>query len=321
MRSKTVLIIAILVAMGFCFPVAGTAQTKLVTLASGSPGGVYYPLGGGMAVIIQKTVKGLRCAAESTGASVENVRLVDSHESDMAMVMGSSAYSGREGREPFKKKHDIVAMFQMYPAPTHIVTTKKTGIKKFEDLKGKKVSIDRPGSGGALMARVILDVAGFNLEKDINLAGLSVSESVTAMKDGLVDALFLNFAYPASAIMDLISTRDIELIPLSEGLIKKIIEKHPYYVKTTIPKNAYQGMTADIMCLGDSNLMVVHKDMDADLVYKIVKALFENINQGDYALINIHPIAAQFTPSNAVNSPIPLHPGAIKYFKERGVIK
>lgn len=321
MRSKTVWIIAMMVAVGFCFPGVGTAQTKLLTLASGSPGGVYYPLGGGMAVIIQKTVKGLRCAAESTGASVENVRLISSHESDLAMVMGSSAFAGREGQDPFKKKHNILTMFQMYSAPTHIVVLKNSGIKKLEDLKGKKVSIDRPGSGGALMARVILEAAGFNLEKDVNLAGMSVSESVAAMKDGIVDSIFLNFAYPASAIMDLISTRDIELIPLSEGVMDKAIAKHPYFVKSIIPKNSYKGITSDIACLGDSNLMIVHRDMNADLVYKVVKAIFENINQGDYALINIHPIAAQFTPNNAVNSPIPLHPGAIKYFKERGAIK
>jgi len=321
MKSKVTLVLAILIAVCFCFPGASTAKTKFITLASGSPGGVYYPLGGGMAVVIQKTVDGVRCAAESTGASVENTRLISNRDSDMGMVMGSTSYKSREGSKPFVKKHDVLAMFQMYPAPMHIVTTTKTGIKTLEDLRGKKVSIDRPGSGGAVMARAILKAAGFDLEKDLELAGLSVSESVAAMKDGIVDAIFLNFAYPAAAIMDLGSTREIELIPLDENLISKIIDEAPYYVKITIPGGTYKGIDKDILCLGDSNVMVVHKDMDEDLVYKCVKALFENIDTGKYALVNIHPIANQFTPENAVNSPIPLHPGSIKYFKERGAIK
>lgn len=321
MKSKATLALTVLIAVLYCLPSVGLAKTKFITLASGSPGGVYYPLGGGMAVVIQKTVDGVRCAAESTGASVENTRLISNRDSDMGMVMGSSAYSGREGWKPFKKKHDVVAMFQMYPAPMHILTTTKTGIKTLEDLKGKKISIDRPGSGGAIMSRVILEAAGFDMEKDVTLAGLSVSESIAAMKDGIVDAIFLNFAYPAAAVMDLGSTRDIVMIPMDEGLVSKIIKEKPYYVQIAIPKGTYKGIDSDILCLGDSNVMVVHKDMEEDLVYEIVKAIFENVHEGKYALMNIHPIAAQFTPENAINSPIPLHPGSIRYFKEKGAIK
>lgn len=294
------------------------AKTKFLTLATGSPGGVYYPLGGGMAVVIQKSLDGVRCAAESTGASVENTRLISNRESDMGMVMGSSAYAARKGWKPFQKAHEIMAMFQMYPAPMHIVTTRKTGIKSIKDLRGKKVSIDRPGSGGAIMSRVILEAAGYDLEKDLTLAGLSVSESVSAMKDGIVDAIFLNFAYPAAAVMDLGSTRELEMISLEPSLVDKIISKFPYYVKITIPKGTYKGIDTPVLCLGDSNVMVVHKNMDDDLVYGCVKTIFENVHQGKYALINIHPIAGQFTPENAVNSPIPLHPGALRYFKEQG---
>ena len=121
--------------------------------------------------------------------------------------------------------------------------------------------------------------------------------------------------------MDLGSTRDIVMIPLDEGLVSKIIKEKPYYVQIAIPKGTYKGIDSDILCLGDSNVMVVHKDMEEDLVYEIVKAIFENVHEGKYALMNIHPIAAQFTPENAINSPIPLHPGSIRYFKEKGAIK
>jgi TRAP transporter TAXI family solute receptor len=297
------------------------AQRVFLTLATGSPGGVYYPLGGGMAVAIEKTVDDLRCAAESTGASVENCRLVGSGDSDMGMVMGSVAYRALNGQEPFEKKYDLVALFQMYPAPEHIVTTTKSGIKTIGDLKGKKVSIDVPGSGCATMAAVMLEEAGFDLKKDLTIANLSQTESVQALKDGVVDAAFFNFAYPGAAVMDLSATRDIVLVPVQKDLADKIINKYPYYVKITIPGNTYKGVDSDVLCLGDSNILIANSKMKEDIAYKVVKAIFSNVKEGKYALINIHPIAAQLTPANAVNSPLPLHPGATKYFKEVGALK
>jgi TRAP transporter TAXI family solute receptor len=296
------------------------AQKKFLTLASGSPGGAYYPLGGGMAVVIQKTTE-LRCAAESTGASVENSRLVGARESDMGMVMGSIAYNALHGKEPFDKKFPLVALFQMYPAPEHIVTVSGKGIKSVKDLKGKKVSIDVPGSGCAVMAKAILEEYGFNLEKDLTIANLSQSESVQALKDGIVDAVFFNFAYPGAAVLDLAATRDILLIPVEPVMADKIVKKYPYYVKITIPAKTYPKVDSDILCLGDSNVLIANKQMEDEVAYKIVKAIYENVDKGKWALINIHPIASQLTPKNAVNSPIELHPGAIKYFKEVGAIK
>jgi len=295
------------------------AQKKFLTLASGSPGGVYYPLGGGMAVVIQKTTD-LRCAAESTGASVENSRLVGARESDMGMVMGSIAYKAIEGEKPFEMKFPIVALFQMYPAPEHIVTVSGKGIKSIKDLKGKKVSIDVPGSGCAVMAKAILEEYGFNLEKDLTIANLSQSESVQALKDGIVDAVFFNFAYPGAAVLDLAATRDILLIPVEPAMADKIVKKYPYYVKITIPGKTYPKVDSAVLCLGDSNVLIANKQMESEVAYKIVKAIFENVT-GKWALADIHPIAAQLTPMNAVNSPIALHPGAIKYFKEVGAIK
>lgn len=296
------------------------AQKKFLTLASGSPGGVYYPLGGGMAVAIQKTTD-LRCAAESTGASVENCRLVGAAESDMGMVMGSIAYKAIQGEQPFEKKFPIVALFQMYPAPEHIVTVSGKGIKSVKDLKGKKVSIDVPGSGCAVMAKAILEEYGFNLEKDLTIANLSQSESVQALKDGVVDAVFFNFAYPGAAVLDLAATRDIVLIPVEPAMAEKIVKKYPYYVKITIPAKTYPKADYDVLCLGDSNVLIANKQMEEGVAYKVVKAIFENVDKGKWALINVHPIAGQLTPKNGMNSPIELHPGAIRYFKEVGAMK
>ncbi|MCG2740348.1 MAG: TAXI family TRAP transporter solute-binding subunit, partial [Syntrophaceae bacterium] len=317
----TVLAVLMVVSLGFA-PQTFAADKKIfLTLASGSPGGAYYPLGGGMSVIIQKTVEGFRCAAESTGASVENSRLVGNGDSDMGMVMGSVGYNASQGKAPFEKKYDVVALFQMYPAPQHLVTTAQSGIKSIADLKGKKVSIDVPGSGCSTMAKIILEEAGFNLEKDLTIANLSQTESVQALKDGVVDAVFFNFAYPGSAVMDLAATRDIVLVPVDQKLADKIVKKHPYYVKIVIPGKTYSKVDQDVLCLGDSNVMIANKNMKDDVAYKVVKAIYSNVKEGKYALINVHPVAAQLTPQNAVNSPLPLHPGAAKYFKEVGAFK
>ncbi|MEW5909786.1 MAG: TAXI family TRAP transporter solute-binding subunit [Thermodesulfobacteriota bacterium] len=322
MKKRTVLCLLIVTALFLAGGGSATAdQRTFLTLATGSPGGVYYPLGGGMAVAIEKTVPDLRCAAESTGASVENSRLVGSGNSDMGMVMGSVAHKAVAGEQPFEKKFDIVALFQMYPAPEHIVTTAKSGVKSIADLKGKKVSIDVPGSGCATMASAILQEAGYDLKKDLTIANLSQSESVQALKDGVVDAVFFNFAYPGSAVMDLAATRDIVLIPMEKALADKLVKKYPYYVQITIPRGTYSKVDYDVLCLGDSNVLIANKNMKEDVAYKAVKAIFTNVKEGQYALINIHPIAAQLTPANAVNSPLPLHPGAQRYFREVGALK
>jgi TRAP transporter TAXI family solute receptor len=320
MKRFVYIVLIIVWMLGLTWVGNSIAKKKFLTLASGSPGGVYYPLGGGMAVVIQK-ITDLRCAAESTGASVENCRLVGAGESDMGMVMGSIAYKAIQGQAPFERKFPIVALFQMYPAPEHIVTVSGKGIKSIKDLKGKKVSIDVPGSGCAVMAKAILEEYGFNLEKDLTIANLSQSESVQALKDGIVDAVFFNFAYPGAAVLDLAATRDILLIPVEPSMANKIIKKYPYYVEITIPAKTYPKVDSDILCLGDSNVLIANKQMEEEVAYKIVKAIFENVDKGKWALINIHPIAAQLTPKNGVNSPIELHPGAIKYFKEVGAIK
>jgi hypothetical protein len=319
---KKVFFVALIwvLALAFAWTEDVLAQKKFLTLASGSPGGAYYPLGGGMAVAIQKTTD-LRCAAESTGASVENSRLVGAKESDMGMVMGSIAYKATQGQDPFKEKLSLVSLFQMYPAPEHIVTVSGKGIRSVKDLKGKKVSIDVPGSGCAVMARAILEEYGFNLQKDLTIANLSQSESVQALKDGVVDAVFFNFAYPGSAVMDLAATRDILLIPIEPAMADQLVKKYPYYVKINIPAKTYPKADYDVLCLGDSNVLVANPSMDTEVAYKAVKAIFENVHKGQWALINVHPIAAQLTPQNAVNSPIPLHPGALKYFKEVGAVK
>jgi len=171
------------------------------------------------------------------------------------------------------------------------------------------------------MAKAILEEYGFNLEKDLTIAHLSQSESVQALKDGVVDAVFFNFAYPGAAVLDLAATRDIVLIPVDPAMADKIVKKYPYYVKITIPAKTYPKADYDVLCLGDSNVLIANKQMEEGVAYKVVKAIFENVDKGKWALVNVHPIASQLTPKNGANSPIELHPGAIRFFKEVGAMK
>ncbi|HHV57667.1 MAG TPA: TAXI family TRAP transporter solute-binding subunit [Firmicutes bacterium] len=297
-------------------PAEGEKQeTTYLTFASGSVGGAYYPLGGGIADVLSE-LPGIQCVSESTGASIENGRLVASGESQMGFMMGDAAFKAVQGIDPFKEKLPLKALFSMYPAPEHIVTLKNSGINSVEDLKGKRVSVDAPGSGCEAMAKEILKAYGMTYD-DIEEAFLSQPEAATALKDGTVDAVFWNFAYPGAVVMDVASARDIKMIPIKDEILDKLTQEFPYYVKGKIPAGTYKGVDEDIAALEVGNAVVVREDMPEDLAYTITKTLYENVKR----LAEIHPVAAQMTPESGWRTPIELHPGAAKYFREVGVLK
>ena len=293
----------------------GKKETIYLTFASGSVGGAYYPLGGGIADIVSE-LEGVQCTSEATGASIENGRLVASGESQFGFMMGDAAHKAVNVIEPFEKKLPRKALFNMYTAPEHIVTLKDSGIKTIEDLKGKRVSVDAPGSGCEVMAKEILKAHGITYD-DFKVANLSQTEAGEALKDGNIDALFWNFAYPGAVVMDVTSVRDIEMIPVTDEMLDQLVEEFSYYVKDVIPGGTYKGVDEDIPVLAVGNVIVVRDDMDEELAYKITKILFENIER----LAEGHPAANQMNPEMGAKTPIDLHPGAEKYFKEIGVIK
>ncbi|MFS8544328.1 MAG: TAXI family TRAP transporter solute-binding subunit, partial [Limnochordales bacterium] len=314
-RGLAIALVAVL-AVGLWAAVAG-AQTRFLSLSTGGPGGVYFPLGGAMADLLTRQLQGVIVTAESTAASVENARLVGGGLSDMGMVLGSVAYNARHGLPPFDQPLDIVALFQMYPAPQHIVTLKGSGIQSVNDMRGRRVSTEAPGSGAETIALAILDVFGIDPDRDFTRARLSQNESAEALVDGVVDAVFLNFAYPGAAVEQMATVRDIDLVSLEPDMLEKIIEKYPYFVPTVIPAGTYRGVDYDVLALGDSNVIVAHASMPEDVAYQIVKTIFENAE----ALHPVHPVAMQLTPQNGVLSPIPLHPGAERYFREVGALE
>lgn len=290
-------------------------ETIFLTFASGSVGGAYYPLGGGIADIVSE-LEGVQCTSEATGASIENGRLVGAGESQMGFMMGDAAHKAAQGIEPFENKEPIKALFNMYTAPEHIITLKDSGIETIEDLRGKRVSVDAPGSGCEAMAKEILKAHGITYD-DFKVANLTQTEAGEALKDGNIDALFWNFAYPGAVVMDVTATREIKMIPISDEMLDVITKDFAYYVKDKIPGGTYKGVDDDTPVLAVGNDIVCGADMDEELAYKITKILFENIDR----LASGHPAANQMTPEMGANTAIELHPGAARYFKEVGALK
>jgi hypothetical protein len=211
-------------------------------------------------------------------------------------------------------KLPLAILFNMYPAPHHLLTVEGTGIKTFEDLKGKRVSIGAPGSGNQVLTRMVLDAAGIDPAKDFHMAQLTQPEAAMALKDGNVDAVFWNFAAPGAAVMEVEAVRKVHFIPLPEDLVDKIVEKNPFLMPYTLKAGVYKSITEPVLTIADGNYMIVNKNMDEELAYKLVKVLIENRD----AFMDVTPQAVHFVPEEASKGIIPFHPGAVKYFTEQG---
>ena len=292
------------------------ARTQFVSIGTGGTGGIYYPYGGGVAEIWTKYVKDVRAVAEVTGASVENVKLADKGETVIGEVMGDVAVAGYQGLSKFKgKKHKILSMAIMYPNLLQIVTLKKSGITNIEQIKGKKISSGSPGSGTNFMAETVFKALGIPLDsyKD---SRLSFTESANALRDGTIEVGVWSVGPGTSSILDLATTHDIHIITFTPEQQKKILAANKEYSAVDLAGGVYRGVDSPVPTIGVWNVMICQASLDADMVYNLVKALYEH---QDY-LIKIHPSASYTTAENAVKySPIPLHPGTVKYLKEKGI--
>jgi uncharacterized protein len=314
--KTTMIALACGIALALVFAGPVSAKTTFIGIGTGGTGGIYYPYGGGVAEIWSKHVEGVRAVAEVTGASVENVKLAHKGETVIGEVMGDVAVAGYKGLSKFKgKKHDILSMAIMYPNLLQIVTKKDSGITNIEQVKGRNISTGSPGSGTNFMAEVVLKALGIPLDsyKD---SRLSFTESANALRDGTIDVGTWSVGPGTSSIMDLATTHDIRIIPFTEEQTQKILEANAEYSAVELAGGIYNGVDDPVPTIGVWNVMICQASLDEDLVYRLVKALYEN---NDY-LLKIHPSASYTTPENAVEySPIPLHPGTIRYLKEKGI--
>jgi hypothetical protein len=299
---------------------APAAFAQNISIATGGTGGVYYPMGGGLAAILSKYVPGMQATAEVTGGSVDNLKLIDSGKPYVGFSMADAAQDAAKGEDKFKgHKVALRTLAVLYPNRMHVVTVEGTHVAKFADLRGKRVSTGSPGSATEVMAFRLLEAAGIDKDKDIKRERLGAAESVNAIKDGKIDAFFWVGGLPTAAVQDLASTPGTKIKMIDHAdLVPKMNAKYGnLYVEDVIPKSTYHGMDADNRQATVMNILVASEKMDDKTAYEIVKTLFDKQPE----LVAVHKEAANIKLENqkAANTPVPFHPGALKYFAEKGV--
>jgi TRAP transporter TAXI family solute receptor len=295
------------------------AKTRL-SIATGGTGGVYYPYGGAIARVITEHLPGVEATAEVTAASVDNLKLVRDHKSDVAFSLADTLDDAVAGRGAFARRGPVPGrvLAVLYDNYTHLAATGASGVARVADLAGKHVSIGAAGSGTELIATRMLRAAGLEPGRDLTPVSLGVSQSVDALKDGKIDAFFWSGGVPTAAVLDLASTPGMSwrLVPNDDVLdaLRKTYGA-PLYSRLVVPRGTYAGLTADVGVVGVANLLVVHADMPDQLAYDITRALFEHQAE----LVAVHSEAAHLRLATASTaSPAPFHPGAIRYYRERG---
>lgn len=299
------------------FSAVQAEDVKLI-LATGGTAGTYYPFGGSMAKIWNTKIPGMNVTAQTTGASAENVRLVNKKEAELALVQSDTIDFAYNAKEAFKEKLDkMQAIAVLYPEIIQVVVRGDGPVKSFSDLKGLKVGVGAPGSGTEANFRQLCDIYGLKKE-DINAQYLSFSESAEAFKDKHIDAFIVTAGIPNSAIMDISTQHDIRILNIPDDMAKKLTEKYPFLSSAKIPAGTYKNQTADVSTVAVNAVLIVASDIKEDVVYNLTKALFENQAE----LAQAHAKGKELSLEKAVKGvSIPFHPGAVKYYKEKGLMK
>jgi TRAP transporter TAXI family solute receptor len=315
---RRLFIFAVISLLVFPFSSAWAQKAVRLSIATGGTGGVYYPLGGGMANVISKYIPYAEATAEVTTASVDNCLLVGQGKADLALIMADVGWDAYQGKGKFKEKVPLRTIAVLYPNNMHVVTVEGKGIEKVTDLKGKRVSTGAPGSGTEVKAQRVLEAYGLTPDKDFTRDKLGVSESAGALKDRKIDAFFWDGGLPTAAVTDLGATPGIKIKIIPHGdAIPKMKEKYgPLYVKGVIPAKTYPGQDVDVEIAVVWNLLICNEKMKGDVAYDIVKTLFDRKPE----LVASHRDARYLSLEPQVGgSPIPLHPGVIRYFTEKGL--
>lgn len=317
---RFLLVAAIAVATFAAFSGVATAQVKTrLSIATGGTGGVYYPLGGGLAALISKHIPGVEATAEVTTASVDNMKLLHANRVALTFTLPDSALEAYQGKlKGLKEKVAVRSIAAIYSNYMHIVALDGIGIKSVPELKGKRVSTGSPGSGTEIKGLRVLEAYGLSPRDLRSQDRLGASESAGALKDRKLDAFIWDGGLPTAAVLDLGATPGItiRLIPHGDAVPKMVAKYGPIYFARNIPKGTYGGMDTDVSVAAATNLLAVHERMEEGLAYQITKLLHEHTAE----LVAVHPAAKEISLKSAVmGSPIPFHPGALRFYKEKGV--
>lgn len=297
------------------------AQDKRnLSIVTGGTGGVYYPLGGGLANLLTKHVPGWQATAEVTGGSVDNLKLIGAKRADIAFTMADVSLDADKGQDKFKGS--VVpnrALAVLYPNRMHVVTVDGTGIASLKDIKGKRVSTGSPGSATEVMAFRLLEAAGIDKDKDVRRERLGVAESTNAIKDRKIDAYFWVGGLPTAAVTDLAATpgTKIRMIDHAEFVDGMNAKYGNLYSKGVIPAGTYPGQDKDNPIADVWNILVVHDSMPADVAYQITKVIFEHT--AEWGTVHAEAKSLNIANQKQANSPVPFHPGALKFYAEKGV--
>jgi TRAP transporter TAXI family solute receptor len=315
MRRLVSVCVAVLFVIG---AMASVQAADHLVIATGGTAGTYYPFAGAMSNIWNSKIKDMNVTAQTTGGSVENVRLINKKDVELALAQSDTldqAWNGLEAfKEPFKGMSAIATMF---PEIVQIVVRADSPIKTFPDLKGKKVGVGAPGSGTEASYRQTLEAYGMKRE-DVNSQYLSFAESAEAFKDKHIDAFYVIAGIPVSAIMDVSMQNEIRILPLSADITAKLIQKYTFLAAVKIPANTYRGQTEDVPTVAVNSVLIAGNQLKPEVVYNLTKVLFENQPQ----LAAAHAKGKELNLQRAVTGvSIPFHPGAVKYYQEKGLMK
>ena len=303
-------------------PLPAAAQQKFITIGTGGITGVYYAVGGAICRLVNKdrAKTGFRCSVESTGGSVYNVNAIKAGELDFGMAQSDVQFQAANGSGPFKEADkDLRAVFSVHPEPFTVVARKEANIKEFTDFKGKRFNVGNPGSGTRSALEELLVAEGMKLS-DFSLASeLKADEHGPALCDNKIDGLFYGVGHPSANIQDPTTTCGAKLVPLTGPAIDELVKKHSYYAYATIPGGMYSNNPQPTKTYGVLATMVTSAKVPADVVYTITKAVFDNLDE----FKKLHPAFANLSAASMVKDGLsaPLHEGAARYFKEKGLLK
>jgi len=304
-------------------PTTVKAETEFVTIGTGGVTGVYYPTGGSICRLVNKTRKkhGIRCSVESTAGSVYNLNTIAAGELDMGVAQSDWQYHAYHGTSKFKKRgpnKDLRAVFSVHPEPFTVVARADSGIKNFMDLKGKRVNIGNPGSGQRGTMEVVMKALGWT-KADFKLASeLKSAEQSKALCDNKIDAIVFTVGHPSGSIKEATTSCDSIIVPVTGKAIDKLAKDNDYYRKATIPGGMYRGTDSDTHTFGVGATFVTSAKVPEKVIYNVVKAVFENFDQ----FKKLHPAFKILKKEEMIKDGLsaPLHKGAVKYYKEAGLM-
>ncbi|HGS5619609.1 TPA: TAXI family TRAP transporter solute-binding subunit [Vibrio parahaemolyticus] len=321
-KFKHIALAASLAALTAGYSVA--AEETFVTIGTGGVTGVYYPTGGAICRLVNKSraEHGIRCSVESTGGSIYNINTIRAGELDLGIAQSDWQYHAYNGTSQFAENgpfKELRAVFSVHPEPFTVVARQDSNIKTFDDLKGKRVNIGNPGSGQRGTMEVLMKEYGW-INDDFKLVSeLKAAEQSKALCDNKIDAMVYTVGHPSGAIKEATASCDSNIVTVAGPKVDKLIADNSFYRVATVPGGMYRGSDNDVMTFGVGATFVSSTAVPEDVVYNVVKAVFENFD--DFR--RLHPAFANLKKEEMVKDGLsaPLHPGALKYYKEVGLIK